>query len=74
MTCQVLYDVDLLNAKKEVYKIRKQLKENTVPKIISAKDHEARAYTTYHPGSHAITLYRKYEIETTTSKTHPFIF
>lgn len=39
MTCQVLYDVDLLNAKKEVCKIRKQLKENTVPKIIY-KDNE----------------------------------
>ena len=27
MTCKVLYDVDLLNKKKEIYKIRKQLKE-----------------------------------------------
>ena len=40
MTCQVLYDVDLLNKKKEIYKIRKQLKENTVPKIIYNRHEE----------------------------------
>ena len=34
VTCQTLYDVDLLDKKNEIVKIKKELNDNILPKIL----------------------------------------